>query len=394
MDSFFARFKNPLVLVAVVLLQTIGLAVQVQRGSGPGGDPADGAKISQLRYWSTLLVTPFERVLHGGGSHVRSVWVNYLYLLHTRQQNIALQNEVARLREEQAAFAEDAEQGRRVQALLGFQHQYIAKTVAAQVVGTSGSDRSRLLLIDKGSKDGLKPDQAVITPDGIVGKLRDVWAHSAQLLLINDSTSGAGVILESTRIRGIIRGAANGKVEINNLTSDSRIKPGEHVITSGGDGVFPRGLPVGVIESIAPDPEHQPYTAIMIKPAADLARLEEVLVVTGTQTTLPPQAQQDEDMAAATANAKRAADLAADKLPSIHDGEPAAGPNAAGASAAGATPAAPVVPRPLPALHPDRYTPGVTPPAADLTPGAPKGSSSPAAAPHPPESDASPKPQT
>jgi len=261
-------------------------------------------------------------------------------------------------------------------------------------VGTSGSDRSRLLLIDKGSKDGLKPDQAVITPDGIVGKLRDVWAHSAQLLLINDSTSGAGVILESTRIRGIIRGAANGKVEINNLTSDSRIKPGEHVITSGGDGVFPRGLPVGVIESIAPDPDHQPYTAIMIKPAADLARLEEVLVVTGTQATLPAQAQQDEDMAAATANAKRAADLAADKLPSIHDGEPAADPNAAGASAAGATPAAPVVPRPLPALHPDRYTPGDTPPAAELTPGAPKGSSSPAAAPHSPESDAPPKPRT
>ena len=392
MDSFFERFKNPLVLVAVVLLQTIGLAVQVQRAPGPGGDPADGGKISQLRYWSTLLVTPFERVLHGGGSHVRNVWVNYLDLLHTRQQNIQLQSEVARLREEQAAFAEDAEQGRRVQALLGFQHQYIAKTVAAQVVGTSGSDRSRLLLIDKGSKDGLKPDQAVITPDGIVGKLRDVWAHSAQLLLINDSTSGAGVILESTRIRGIIRGAANGKVEINNLTSDSRIKPGEHVITSGGDGVFPRGLPVGVIESIAPDPEHQPYTAIMIKPAADLARLEEVLVVTGTQTTLPPQAQQDEDMAAATANAKRAADLAADKLPSIHDGEPAADPNAAGATPA--APAAAVVPRPLPTLHPDRYTPGVTPQAADLTPGAPKGSSSPAAAPHPPESDASPKPRT
>ena len=92
--------------------------------------------------------------------------------------------------------------------------------------------------------------------------------HSAQLLLINDSTAGAGVILESTRIRGIIRGAANGKVEINNLTADSRIKPGEHVITSGGDGVFPRGLPVGVIESIAPDPEHQPYTArSWIKPA-------------------------------------------------------------------------------------------------------------------------------
>ena len=136
MDSFFARFKNPLVLVAVVLLQTIGLAVQVQRASGPGGDPADGGTISQLRYWSTLLVTPFERVLHGGGSHVRNVWVNYLYLLHTRQQNLELQSEIARLREEQAAFAEDAAEGRRLQALLAFKQQYVTSTVAAQVIGT------------------------------------------------------------------------------------------------------------------------------------------------------------------------------------------------------------------------------------------------------------------
>jgi rod shape-determining protein MreC len=259
MDSFFQRFKNPLVLIAIVLLQTIGLAVQVPRpGEGPISPQADGRKISELRFWTSAVVTPFERLIHGGGLNVRHIWSNYIDLLHTRQQNHDLQAEIARLREEQAAFAEDAQQGRRVQAMLGFQQQYISKTVAAQVIGTSGSDRSRVVTIDKGTADGLKSDQAVITPDGIVGKLRDVWGHSAQLLLINDATSGAGVILESTRIRGIIRGAANGKVEINNLTADSRIKPGEHVITSGGDGVFPRGLPVGVIESIAPDPEHQP----------------------------------------------------------------------------------------------------------------------------------------
>jgi rod shape-determining protein MreC len=375
MDSFFERFKNPLVLIAVVLLQTIALAIQVPRpGGGAGIQKADGRKISELRFWSSSLVTPVERVIHGGGLNVRHLWTNYVDLRHTRQQNHDLQLEIARLREEQAAFAEDAQQGRRMQALLGFQQQYIASTVAAQVVSTSGSDRSRLVYIDKGSKDGLKPDQAVITPDGIVGKLRDVWAHSAQLLLINDPTAGAGVILESTRIRGIIRGAVSGKVEITNLTADSRIKPGEHVITSGGDGVFPRGLPVGVIESIAPDPEHQPYTAITIKPAADLARLEEVLVVTGTQATLPALAQQDADIAAATASARRAADQASERLPSIHDGEPE---TPAGATPTAATPdpkappAPAIVPRPKPTLHPDRYTPGTTPPADQLTPGAP-----------------------
>ncbi len=370
MDSFFERFKNPLVLIAVVLLQTIALAMQVPRiAEGGSSQQADGRKISELRFWSSSLVTPFERLIHGGGLNVRHVWSNYVDLHRVRQQNRDLQAEIARLRAEQAAFAEDAQQGRRVQALLRFQQQYIASTVAAQVIGTSGSDRSRLVYIDKGSKDGLKPDQAVITPDGIVGKLRDVWGHSSQLLLINDPTAGAGVILESTRIRGIIRGLANGKVAINNLTADSRIKAGEHVITSGGDGVFPRGLPVGVIESISPDPEHQPYTMITIKPSADLARLEEVLIVTGTQTTLPGVAQQDADAALATASAKRAADLASERLPSVHEGE-AVTPTAAAPAVPG-QPVPTVVPRPQPTLHPDRYTPGTTPPAEELTPGAP-----------------------
>ena len=382
MDSFFARFKNPLVLIVIVLLQTIALAVQVPRPVSDLNKPssiirgrADGPRISQLRYWSVAIVTPFEKLGHGTSFYIRSIWSNYVNLRQTRQQDLGLRAEIARLRQEQAAFAEDAQQGHRMQALLGFQQQYISTTVAAQVIGTSGSDRSRMVYIDKGSKDGLKPDQAVMTPDGIVGKVRDVWAHTAQLLLISDPSAGAGVILESTRIRGIVRGGVGGKVEINNLTADSRIKTGEHVITSGGDGVFPRGLPVGVIQSIAPDPDHQPYTAITIKPAADLARLEEVLVVIGTQTTLSTLAQQDLDVAAETAGSKRAADLAADRLPSAHDGEP---PIAVSGSGTGTlpppatSPQFPVVPHSQPVLHPDRYTPGTALPADELTPGAPK----------------------
>ena len=149
-----------------------------------------------------------------------------------------------------------------------------------------------MLTIDKGSRNGLRPDMPVITPDGIVGKLRDVFPTTSQVLEINDLTSGAGVILATTRIRAILRGTLTGRVQIGNLTADSRIKPGEQVLTSGGDQVYPRGLPVGVVQSIAPDPDHQPYTAIAVRPAVDLDRVEEVLVITGTQPNLPPDAQQ------------------------------------------------------------------------------------------------------
>jgi rod shape-determining protein MreC len=379
MDSFFTRFKNPLVLIAIVLLQVIALAVQLpaRTASLSSGEAPDGKHVTMLRRWTELLVSPVEALLHGTGEHVRSAWTSYVYLRGTREENEALKQQVARLREEQAAFAEDAAQGRRLQALLAFKEQYIAATVAAQVIGTSGSDRSRMLTLDKGSAEGLRPEQAVMTPDGAVGKLRDVFPHSAQLLLLNDASSGAGVILVSSRIRAILRGNAEGGMEIDNLTSDSRIKVGEKVVTSGGDMIFPRGLPVGEIVSIAPDPRHQPYTTIKVRPWSNLARLEEVLVITGTSETLPPAAQQDaataEVLAANKAQAeaeanKRAADLVAEKLPSLHDDEPAAGTESA-AELAQKT-ASQAVPKPKPAVHADKYSSGETPPAADLQPGA------------------------
>jgi len=376
MDSFFVRFKNPLVLIAIMVVQVVALALQVPHASGDlPGSHADGRKISLLRFWATALVTPFERGTHGSSLSVRHLWSNYIDLRHTREQNLQLQQEIVRLHLEQEAFAEDAAQGRRLQALLGFQQQYIAATVAAQVIGTSGTDRSSMIYIDKGYKDGLKSDQAVMTPDGVVGKVRDVWAHSAQVLLLNDASSGAGVVLSASRIRGIVRGSANGQLLINDLTSDSRIKVGDQVVTSGGDRVFPRGLPVGQIASIVLDPQHQPYTAIDIKPAANLSRLDEVLVITGTDSQLPRAAQQDAAQAeAAEQESRRAADLLADKLPSLP--QSSTDPNNPAASAdnnVGGVAGIPNsgLPRPKPPLHPDRYSPGTAPPATDLKPGAP-----------------------
>src|SRR3984885_1731729 len=305
MESFVTRFKNVLVLVAILLAQTIGLAVQVRRPVEPGAP--DGSSVTLIRYWAGATVTPFKRFFRGVGYYLRHGWSNYIDLRHTRQQNHDLQEQIARLRLEQAALSEDAIQGHRLQALLDFQQHYVSNTVPAQVIGTSGSDLSRVLYIDKGSKDGLKPDQAVITPDGIIGKLRDVFPHTSQVLLINDQTSGAGVLLATTRIRGILRGSSSGQIVINNLTPDSRIKTGEQVLTSGGDLVYPRGLPVGTIESIKPDPDHQPYTLIQLHPAANLNQLEEVLVITGTQAALPAEAKHDLAVGATTAEAQQAA---------------------------------------------------------------------------------------
>jgi rod shape-determining protein MreC len=365
-----SRYKNILFLVAVLVAQIIGLAVQVRRPNPNGGDaPA----VRLIRYWAISLVSPPEKVLHGSGSGLRGMWSNYLDLRHVRQQNQELTEQVRRLQLEQASLLEDARQGQRLQALLAFKEHYIYSTVPAQVIGTAGTDQSRILYIDKGAKDGLKPDMAVITPDGIVGKLKDVFAHTAQVLMISDQTSGAGVLLETTRLRGVLRGNALGQPQIINLLPDERVKPGERVITSGGDQIYPRGLPVGVVDQVIPDTSNPPYIDILLKPAANLGHLEELLVITEAGDQMPAKAKQDLAQSAAegaiAASQQRASDILAERLPGLDN--PGALADAPPAPDHGSVnpDTVPVKLHPPPALHADHYSPNTTPQASTLTPG-------------------------
>jgi rod shape-determining protein MreC len=364
-----SRYKNILFLVAVLIVQVIGLAVQVRRPSPSGGD---APTVRLIRLWAISLMSPPEKAVHGGGSGLRSMWSNYIDLRHVRQQNQELKERVSRLQLEQAALLEDARQGQRLQALLAFKEHYISSTVPAQVIGTSGTDQSRILTIDKGSKDGLKPDMAVITPDGIVGKLRDVFGSTSQVLVISDQTSGAGVLLESTRLRGVLRGNALGQPQIINLLPDERVKPGERVVTSGGDQIYPRGLPVGVVDQVVPDTSNPPYIDILIKPAANLGHLEEVLVITQASDQIPAKAQQDMAQSAAEGAAvgkQRASDILAERLPGLNDPSALADPGSGQKPAAAAATTVPAPLHPPPTLHADHFSPQATPPATALTPG-------------------------
>ncbi|HMG87370.1 MAG TPA: rod shape-determining protein MreC [Terracidiphilus sp.] len=359
MESFVVRYRNLLVLLALLVAQILGIAMQVRRSANGqvGSDSGDGRSVRLLRYWANSLVSPPERALHSSGSGVSGLWENYVDLRHVRQQNADLQKTVDRLRLEQAALLEDAKQGQRLQALLHFQEKYIYKTVAAQTIGTSGTDQSRVFYIDKGKNDGIDRDMAVITPDGIVGKIRDVFPHTAQVLAINDQSSGAGVILETTRIRGILRGNAAGQPQVEDVIRDQRIMPGETVLTAGGDEIFPRGMPVGVVQSVANDPERDGFVDVIVKPAAHLDQLDEVLVVTSTQPRFPPDQQRD--MAASEASKgseteqQKASDGMAEKLPGLivpnvpTDQQPLN-------DTSNPTP----VSKPPVAIHPDRFTPG------------------------------------
>lgn len=363
MESFLVRYRNLLVLVALLLVQVLGLAVQVHRTETGRVtvNPEDSGGVRLIRLWANALVSPPERAIHGTGSGIGWIWSNYIDLRNTREKNKELQETVNRLRLEQAALLEDARQGERLQNLLGFQEKYIYKTTPAQVIGTSGTELSRLVTIDKGKNAGLDHDMAVITADGIVGKVRDVFPRSAQILLINDQTSGAGVILESTRVRGVLRGNAFGQPQIVGIVADNRIQPGEKVLTAGGDQIFPRGLPVGEVEKVVPDPDQDGFIRVIVKPAAHLDRLDEVLVITSTEPRFPADQKQDmatseTQMGAAVAAVekaqKKASEVMAERLPGLLDPNLPADQQPLNDTSNPGYP-----PRPPAAVHPDRFTP-------------------------------------
>jgi len=292
------------VLLFLLMAQVIVLATQVRRP-----ETATGESMSLVRVWIVHIFVPGEKAISSIGSGMHNLWQNYVDLRGVRQQNEDLQAQLDRLRLEQVSLIDDAGQARRLQALLGFKTKFISQTVAAQVIGTSGTDRSRVLYINKGSEDGIGVDMAVITPKGVVGKVTRVSNHSAQVLQINDATAGAGVMLERSRLRGVLRGSSSGIPEIMHVMADEKIEPGEPVITSGGDQIYPRGLPIGTVLSTGPDPDGGPFLEVKVKPSANLDKVEELLVITKILDKGQPQQQAPPGL--------RAADILAQRLPTI-----------------------------------------------------------------------------
>jgi rod shape-determining protein MreC len=316
METVLGRYRNLTILVGVLFLQMLGLAVQVKRSP-------DAENTRLIRIWAVEAITPFERGLVWVQNSGNNLWHNYFYLRGVRAENRQLKEQIEQMRLEQVRLNEDATQAHRLQSLLSFKEQFIARTVAAQVIGSGGSDLSRIIYIDKGKNDGMKADLAVITAGGIVGKVLRVFPTSSQVLMINDQSSGVGAMLEKSRLQGVVRGTPNGELIMERVMSDEQVAAGETVLSSGGDQIFPKGLPLGTVSKVSPGKEM--FLNIHIKPAADLSRVEEVLVVTEEQERAP---------VAESGGRVRAADILAQRLPSVPE-KPAV---VAGAAPAGTAP--------------------------------------------------------
>lgn len=355
METFIGRYRNLTILAALLFGQILGLAVQVKRST-------ENAPTRLIRIWAVMAVTPLEKGIVDLQTGIGNLWHNYFYLRGVRQENRDLKLKIQQLEIEQVRLNQDAEQAHRLQALLGFKEQFISQTTAAQVIGSSGTDQSRSIYIDKGSRDGVRADMAVITADGIVGKVLRTFKTTSQVLLINDQTSGVGAILEKSRLQGVLRGTAMGEVMLEKVMSDETVQPGEKVLTSGGDEIFPKGLAVGTVTKVSPGPEL--FLNIRIKPAVDLSRLEEVLVVTQYKEAEP---------VVSDAEHMRAADILAQRLPSVPPKPvvigpkplttpPAAGTTAAAGSKPVGTPSQPQSTTPKPQISANGSKPPTTGP--------------------------------
>lgn len=303
MDTFIGRYRNVSILAAAVFLQLIGLAYQVKKQTSKNSEESSRL----LRVWAISAITPLEKGIVRLQTGTGNLWHNYVYLRGVRQENRDLQEKLQKLQLEQVRLQQDAVQARRLQALLGFKEQFIDQTVAAQVIGSSGSEQSRVVYLDKGSKDGIKEGMPVISAEGIVGKVILVQPSVSQVLLINDQTSGVGTILEQSRLQGVLKGRASGELVLDKVMSEEDVKTGERVLTSGGDQIFPKGLPVGTIGEVKHGGE---FLQVQVKPAAALNHLEEVLVIT-------KKLEREPDKTAVSS--MRAADILAQRLPQVPD---------------------------------------------------------------------------
>jgi rod shape-determining protein MreC len=223
----------------------------------------------------------------------REGWQNYFALQEIRRENEQLKQEVTRLRVSLEQERNIAQQSRTLQQLLDLRSATDFETTAAMVIGSGADPEFRTITIDKGTQDGLRADMAVMSPAGVVGRILMPTARAAKVQLIIDRDAAAGVMIERTRVAGIVTGLGSaeemgfqaGLIELNYVPGSAEVKVGDRLVTSGIDGIYPKGLPVGEIQSAE---RKGGEWRIRVKPTVDFAALEAVLVV--RKSPEPPSA--------------------------------------------------------------------------------------------------------
>lgn len=293
-----SRHKSLVLLAGVIVLQILMLAVQIKRDS-------EGRLV---RVWAVGAVSPFEKAGSSGFGWFRDAWRHYFALQNTNRENEQIRRENDALKLQLSQLQGKAAEADRLAALLNFRQSHAdVPMLGARVIATGAGTASLTIQLDRGERDGVRKNMGVITPDGVVGKVVETYPNASQVLLLTDKESGVGAMLAESRIHGPVGGQGEPLLVMKYVANDDEVNPGQRVITSGMDRIFPRDLPVGTVADVKPG---NPFKQIRLKPAANLERLEEVLVL----LTLRPLETKTEEH---PADAKPAATNAATPPPAV-----------------------------------------------------------------------------
>lgn len=266
MESFLNRYRSITVLLLVIFAQVVLLAVQVKNNQD----------VRVIRIWTVTAVTPIARVIEGFRGGGLGFIKNYVMLHDVTAENRRLQEENGRLKLDNIFLRNELNTAERAKALQVFQQHTPSKTVAATVILASAGSDSNVRFLDRGSFSGVKRGMAVVTPDGIVGKIIAAYPSASEMMLVTDPDFAAGVVSQSG-VRGTLKGQGNPTVcKVDYVPLTDKIAPGEMLYTSGDDRIFPRGFTVGVVKEVRNGPQ---YKEILVEPNGIQHGAEDVLIL-------------------------------------------------------------------------------------------------------------------
>jgi len=224
------------------------------------------------------VVGPVQRGVSAAAGFLGDVWRRYFALMHAAEENTRLRQQVARMQQELTELEELRQANRRLRRLLGLKERLAYPLVAAEVVAVDPTDHFRTAIISAGSKDGVLSRMPVIQAAGVVGRV--VWTspHYAKVLLITDPNAGVDVIVQRSRVRGVVVGAGKNRLRLKYTLHNDDVVPGDVLVTSGAAGVFPKGIRVGVVREVNKSAKGV-FQEVWVEPAVNFDRLEEVLVL-------------------------------------------------------------------------------------------------------------------
>lgn len=270
-DLILARRRMVVFLTLFVLL--LGLLTTQARSP-------DRRVLGPLGTAILTVLAPVQTVMAAVMQSASDAWSRYLEIGRLRTENVRLRAEVEDLSRDAGVLREQALAARRLERLLELRRTVPAQAVAARVISRDPSRWYSTLLIDRGTRDGIRRNDPVISADGVVGRVVEATATSSRVLLISDSRSAVGVLIQRSRDAGVVEGKGGGTVSLNYLSRAADVREGDVVVTSGLGGVFPKGLVIGTVTGILREEGALVQTAV-VRPAAALDRLEELLVLIG-----------------------------------------------------------------------------------------------------------------